>query len=81
MPESETEDQILDRIEDALRKIAGATASRAAALPVPALVSAPEPEPVKGDDALDREALASALEIVIARLRGALPSQHSPTTE
>lgn len=69
MPESETEDQILDRIEDALRKIAGATAPRAASVPV------------KGDDALDREALASALEKVIARLRGALPTQHSPTTE
>ena len=69
MPESETEDQILDRIEDALRKIAGATASRAV------------PAPVTGDDMLDREALASALEKVIARLRGALPTQNSPTTE
>lgn len=69
MPESETEDQILDRIEDALRKIAGATAPRAA------------PVPVNSDDALDREALVSALEKVIARLRGALPTQHSPTTE
>lgn len=69
MPESETEDQILDRIEDALRKIAGATAKRAA------------PTPVEGDDPLDREALASALESVIARLRGALPPHQPPTTE
>ncbi len=67
MPESESEDEILDRIEEALRKIASAT-------------QVGKPSPAEGD-ALDREALAETLDKVIARLRGGLNPPHTPTTE
>lgn len=53
MPESESEDEILNRIEVALRKIAGATQGGA-------LV------PGQG---IDREALAGTLDVLIERLR------------
>lgn len=71
MPESESEDEILDRIEEALRKIA--SASKAVRGPV-AFNNAAE-------TSLDREALAATLDTVIARLRGALASSQSPETE
>lgn len=73
MSESETEDQILDRIEEALRKIAGAAQHHA--------MTAPAPQPAPVEEGLDREALALALDAVIARLRGAVPPQQPPSTE
>lgn len=83
MSESETEDQILDRIEEALRKIAGAAqhplAPESVPMPMPMPMSVPMPAPV--EDGLDREALALALDAVIARLRGVVPPQQPPTTE
>lgn len=78
MSESETEDQILDRIEEALRKIAGAAQHRAAAS---ASMPMPVPMPAPAEDQLDREALALALDAVIARLRGVVPPQQPPSTE
>jgi hypothetical protein len=56
MPESESEDEILDRIEVALRRIAGAVQT---AKPV-------------GKREIDREALAYSLDMLIARLRAGL---------
>ncbi len=56
MSESESEDEILDRIEAALRKIAG----------VPAAPRAAE------GDALDRDALTGKLDGIIARRRDGL---------
>jgi hypothetical protein len=56
MPESETEDEILDRIESALRKIAAI---------------AQAPKPASGRE-IDREALAQSLDLLISRLRAGL---------
>ena len=56
MPESESEDEILDRIETALRKIA---------------TLAQAPKPAVGRE-IDREALAKSLDMLIARLRSGL---------
>lgn len=67
MSESESEDEILDRIEEALRKIAGAAQEG-------------KSSPVKGE-ALDREALVSALDKVIARLRGEMTPPPTPEME
>ncbi len=67
MSESESEDEILDRIEEALRKIAGAAQGG-------------KSSPAKGDT-FDREALAATLDKVIARLRGGLNPPQTPTTE
>jgi hypothetical protein len=64
MSESESEDEILDRIEAALRKIAG----------VPGGVR-PSASPEAGSAAsegLDRDALTTKLDGVIARLRDGL---------
>ena len=64
MPESESEDEILDRIEVALRRIAGA---------VQAAKLAPKRD-------IDREALAHSLDMLVARLRAGLepakPDDH-----
>lgn len=67
MAESESEDEILDRIEEALRKIAG----------VPRNI---KPQ-IEHDDVLDREALSAALDKVIFRLRDALNPPQMPPTE
>ena len=56
MSESESEDEILDRIEAALRKIAGV----------------PGPARLGEGEVLDRAALAEKLDMVIARLRDGL---------
>jgi hypothetical protein len=61
MPESESEDEILERIEIALRKIA--------ALARPARPAAEQP--------LDRDALASSLDMVIDHLRTGLDAPGS----
>lgn len=61
MSDSESEDEILDRIEAALRRIAGAS------------VTSPRPE---GDEALDRAALSEKLDGIIARLRAGLENQQ-----
>lgn len=69
MSEPETEDEILDRIEEALRKIASASVR-------------PRVQPLASETAdppLDREALAATLDAVIARLRGALTLPSSET--
>jgi hypothetical protein len=64
MPESESEDEILDRIEVALRRIAGA-------------VQTAKPHSKRE---IDREALARSLELLIVRLRAGLdlatPDDH-----
>jgi hypothetical protein len=64
MPESESEDDILDRIEVALRKIASI---------------AQAPKQAAGRE-IDREALAQSLDMLIARLRAGLepakPDDH-----
>jgi hypothetical protein len=64
MPESESEDEILDRIEVALRRIAGAVQSG---------------KPASKRD-IDREALAHSLDMLVARLRAGLepakPDDH-----
>ena len=70
MSEPESEDEILDRIEGALRRIASA-AVRPAAPPTQADTAPP----------LDREALAATLDTVIARLRGGLTPPNPPETE
>ncbi|MGE4482397.1 hypothetical protein [Acidocella sp.] len=67
MSESESEDEILDRIEEALRKIAGAAQGGKT---VPA-----------SEAGLDREALAATLDKLIARLRAGLESPETPITE
>lgn len=67
MSESESEDEILDRIEEALRKIAGVTQGSKSSL--------------ADGGMLDREQLMSALDKVIARLRGELSPPQTPTTE
>jgi hypothetical protein len=61
MSESESEDEILDRIELALRKIAGLSGPRSDG----------------EDTGLDRAALANRLDKLIVRLReGLAPAQH-----
>ncbi len=60
MSESESEDEILDRIEAALRKIAG--------VPV-------APPRLQGDDPPDRAALTEKLDDIIAQLRAGLENQ------
>ena len=67
MAESESEDEILDRIEEALRKIAG--------------VSQNIKPQTERDKALDREALTAALDKVIFRLRETLNPPQMPPTE
>ncbi len=67
MTESESEDEILERLESALRRIASAAGA-------PRL--APEPTP-----SIDREALAHSLDLLIARLRAGLkPANPAPLT-
>ena len=66
MSESESEDEILDRIEAALRRIAG----------VP--VAPPRPE---SGEALDRAALTEKLDGIIARLRAGLENQPPEPSE
>jgi hypothetical protein len=67
MPESESEDEILLRIEAALMKI-----STLAHAPRPA------PAPPAGEDGrIDRAALAHSLDLLIARLRAGL-EPHAP---
>jgi hypothetical protein len=61
MSESESEDQILDRIESALRKIAS-------------IAHAPKPE--TGKD-INRAALAKSLDTLIARLRAGLEASNT----
>ena len=61
MPESESEDEILERIETALRKIASI---------------AQAPKPAAGR-AIDRSALAKSLDMLIARLRAGLEPAKS----
>lgn len=61
MPESESEDEILDRIEVALRKIAAI---------------AQAPKPASGRE-IDREALAQSLDMLISRLRAGLEPPRS----
>lgn len=71
MSEPESEDEILDRIEDALRRIASAA-------------TRPRPQPMPdapAEPSLDREALAATLDSVIARLRGVLAPPQPPETE
>ncbi|MDE8346794.1 MAG: hypothetical protein POH28_11585 [Acidocella sp.] len=68
MPDSESEDEILERIEAALQKIAGI-----AQLPRPA-------SGVVGGPEVNRAALAHALDMMIARLRAGLaPLSHAET--
>lgn len=62
MSESESEDEILDRIEAALRKIASAPAAKAGAG-----VAQPHEE-----GALDRAAFTEKLDEIIAKLRDGL---------
>lgn len=71
MSNPESEDEIIDRIEDALRRIASAS--------VPPGVSPPSGDAQKNQ--LDCEALAATLDTVIARLRGGLASPRHPETE
>jgi hypothetical protein len=59
MTESETEAEILERLEVALRRIA--SAAHAPRRPAPA-----------SDPAIDRDALAASLDMMIARLRAGL---------
>ena len=67
MAESESEDEILDRIEEALRKIAR--------------VSKDVKLSGGRDEAPDREALTMALDKVILRLREVVYSPQIPSTE
>ena len=71
MSDPESEDEIIDRIEDALRRIASATA-HTSVQPIPSDAQAPP---------LDREALAATLDTVIARLRSGLTLPRPPETE
>ena len=65
MPESESEDEILDRIETALRKIS-------------AIAQAPKPASAKDTGReIDRAALAKSLDMLISRLRGGLDASKS----
>lgn len=72
MSEPESEDEILDRIEDALRRIAEASAR-----PRPQSVQMLPPQ----EPPLDREALATTLDSVIDLLRKALTPQPPSETE
>jgi hypothetical protein len=68
MAESESEDEILERIEVALRKIA-------------ALAHAPKPAAPVGRE-IDRAALAKSLDMLINRLRAGLEApKGEPFTE
>ncbi len=67
MAESESEDEILDRIEDALRKIAGATQGG-------------KHKPGQ-DGSLDQDALAAILDKLILRLREGLDPPQMPPAE
>jgi len=62
MSESESEDQILERIETALRKIAAA---------------AQTPKPAPPGREIDRTALAKSLDMLISRLRAGLEPSKS----
>lgn len=72
MSDPESEDEIIDRIEDALRRIASVVAQPGAA---------PAPGDAQVAPPLDREALAATLDTVIARLRGGLAPSRSTETE
>jgi hypothetical protein len=61
MPDTETEDEILERIEIALRKIAAV---------------AQAPKPATGRE-IDRAALAKSLDMLILRLRSGLDTPKS----
>jgi len=68
MTESETEAETLERLEAALRKIAGAV---------------PKPKAASGGAAaggIDRAALVQSLDLLISRLRGGLepPKSYNP---
>ncbi|MDD2703974.1 MAG: hypothetical protein PHU07_01360 [Acidocella sp.] len=66
MSEAESEDEILDRIESALRKIAN-------------LAQLPQ---VEAEQSFDRAALAASLDGIIARLREGLePPESGEQTE
>jgi hypothetical protein len=66
MPESESEDEILDRIEIALRKIA---------------TIAQAPKPAVGRE-IDKVALAKSLDMLISRLRAGLePAKSADQSE
>jgi hypothetical protein len=68
MSESESEDEILDRIESALRKIAS-------------LSQLPRAE-AEAESSFDRAALAASLDGIIARLREGLePPESGEQTE
>ncbi len=66
MSESESEDEILDRIEAALRRIASAAEAGKTAPPAGEAI---DPEAL---DRADRAALADALDGIIQRLRAGL---------
>jgi hypothetical protein len=69
MTESESEDETIERLETALRRIAGATSGQHRPIPAAA-----------GQD-MDREALARSLDMLIARLRAGLkPANPAPQT-
>ena len=67
MPDSETEDEILARIETALQKIAAVG----------------KPAPAAAEGGIDRAALTRALDTMIGRLRGGLepPGQETPPAQ
>jgi delta 1-pyrroline-5-carboxylate dehydrogenase len=68
MTESESEDEILERLESALRRIASAA-------------GAPRRAASESGPAIDREALARSLDLLIARLRAGLkPANPAPLT-
>jgi hypothetical protein len=66
MPESESEDEILDRIETALKKIAAIARTPKAA-----------PGRESAGREIDRAALAKSLDMLISRLRAGLESPKS----
>ena len=68
MSESESEDEILDRIEAALRKIAGMSGA-----------TRPGESETFEHAALDRAALTAKLDDIIARLRDGLENAQSRT--
>ncbi len=64
MSETESEDEILNRIETALRKIS-------------AIAQAPKPASGAGAREIDRSALAKSLDMLILRLRAGLEPPKS----
>jgi hypothetical protein len=66
MSESESEDEILDRIEAALRKIAGVSGAALSA------AASSRAEHLHESEVLDRAALTEKLEAIIARLHEGL---------